>query len=158
MSHFNTIIENRWHQKLELDLISWCQLKSILPSIRALVYPEIFWELDHYFFLSFCMVLETHGKLCLTELDIFGKKVFAPKIGKMGLKYAKNSFFGFIEKCGHQSFLNLFYNENQYYLLCSCTNSIFGKNLVPEMWVKMLPANLIAGLLNQFYLQDKPMK
>ena len=67
-------------------------------------------------------------------------------------------FFGFIEKCGHQSFLNLFYNENQYYLLCSCTNSIFGKNLVPEMWVKMLPANLIAGLLNQFYLQDKPMK
>ena len=93
MSHFNAIIKNRWHQKLELDLISWCQLKSILPSIRALVYPEIFLELDHYFFLSFCMVLETHGKLCLTELDIFGKEVFAPKIGKMGLKYAKNSFF-----------------------------------------------------------------
>ena len=29
--------------------------------------------------------------------------------------------------------LNLFYSENAYYLRCSCTNPIFGKDLVPEI-------------------------
>ena len=38
----------------------------------------------------------------------------------------------------------LFYNENLYYLLCSCTNPIFGKNLVPEIYANILSANLIA--------------
>ena len=28
--------------------------------------------------------------------------------------------------------MNLFHNEYLYYLLCSCTNTIFGKSLVPE--------------------------
>ena len=34
-------------------------------------------------------------------------------------------------------FLNLVHNEILYYLLYSCSNPIFGKNLVPEIWVKM---------------------
>ena len=50
---------------------------------------------------------------------------------------------------------NLFYNENLYYLLCSCTNPIFGEILVPEIWSKMFSANQIAGFLNQLYLQNK---
>ena len=29
--------------------------------------------------------------------------------------------------------MNLFYNENLHYLLCSCTNPIFGKNFVPDV-------------------------
>ena len=36
--------------------------------------------------------------------------------------------------------------------------SIFGKDLTPEIWAKMLSANLIAGFLNQLYLQSKLMK
>ena len=34
-----------------------------------------------------------------------------------------------------------------YYLLYSCTNPILGKNLVPEIWTKMLSTNQIAGFL-----------
>ena len=37
----------------------------------------------------------------------------------------------------------------------SCTNPIFWKNQVPEIQVKMLVANQIAGFLNQLYLQNK---
>ena len=39
------------------------------------------------------MVLETHMKLCMAELDFFGGKKFTPKIGKMDQKWAKNRAF-----------------------------------------------------------------
>ena len=52
----------------------------------------------------------------------------------------------------------MFYNERSYYLLCFCRNPKFGKNLVPEMWAKMLSANQIAALLYQPYLQNKLIK
>ena len=49
----------------------------------------------------------------------------------------------------------MFYNENLYYLLCSCANSVFGKNLVPEIEAKMVSANQIPGFLNQCcYIDD----
>ena len=51
--------------------------------------------------------------------------------------------------------MNLFCNENLYYLLCSCTNPIFGKLFVPEIWDKMFSANQIAGFFNQPYFQNK---
>ena len=38
------------------------------------------------------MMLETHMKLCVTEPD-FPEKFFAPKIVKMGQKWAKNRIF-----------------------------------------------------------------
>ena len=38
------------------------------------------------------------------------------------------------------------------------TNLMFGEILVPEIWVKMLLANEIAGFLNQLYPQNKIMK
>ena len=44
------------------------------------------------------------------------------------------------------------------YLLCSCTNPIFGKLFVLEMWTKMFSANQIAGFFNQSYLQNKSKK
>ena len=50
------------------------------------------------------------------------------------------------------------FNENLYYLLCSCTNPIYGKIFVPEIWAKMFLANQIAGFFNQPYLQNKSMK
>ena len=54
--------------------------------------------------------------------------------------------------------LNFFHNENLYNLLCSCTNLIFGKIVIPEIWAKMFSANQIAGFFNQPYLQNKSMK
>ena len=43
----------------------------------------------------------------------------------------------------------MFYNEDLYYLLCSCTNPISGKILVPEIWTKIYSANQIPGFFNQ---------
>ena len=47
---------------------------------------------------------------------------------------------------------------NVCYLLCIRTNTIFGKNPIPEIWVKMLPANQIAEFLNELYLYSKLRK
>ena len=55
-------------------------------------------------------------------------------------------------------FLNLLSNESLYNLLYSCTNLIFGKNLVHEIWAKMFLANKIAKFLNQMYLCNKMIK
>ena len=52
--------------------------------------------------------------------------------------------FEFIGKYSHCFFLNLVQKESLYYLLYSCTNLILGKNLVPEIWAKMLSTNQIA--------------
>ena len=82
----------------------------------------------------------------------FFGKTFAPKIGEMSQKIG---FFEFKEKFGQKFSLNLSYNENLSCFLCSCTNSIFEKNLVPEMWAKMVSANQIPGFFNQPFLQSK---
>ena len=36
------------------------------------------------------------------------------------------------------------------YIQYSCTNPVFGKNLIPEKWSKMLLANQIAEFFNKF--------
>ena len=46
------------------------------------------------------------------------------------------------------------YKESSYYLLYSCTNPILGKNLVPEIWAKMVLVNQTTGFLNWLYLQN----
>ena len=43
-------------------------------------------------------------------------------------------------------------------MLCSCTNFIYGKIFVPEIWTKIFSANQIAGFFNQPHLQHKSMK
>ena len=89
------------------------------------------------------MVLEAHV-LCLTEPDFF-ENFFCPTNGENGPKIG---FLGFIGKCSHYFFLNLVYKESSCYLLYFWTNPLLGKNLVPEVWTKMLLANQIAGFLN----------
>ena len=90
-------------------------------------------------------------KLCRTAK--FSRKFFCPQKWGMGQKQV---FWSLLETFGHQFLLNLVYNENLYYLLCSCTNPILGK--IPEIWAKMFSANQIAGFFNQPYLQNKSMK
>ena len=70
-------------------------------------------------------------------------------MGKIGKKLG---FLDLLENLVINFFLNLVCNESLYYLLYSCANPIFGKNLVPEIWDKMLLANQITGFLNQLYL------
>ena len=68
-------------------------------------------------------MLEYHMKLSLTE-----PKFFSPKTGNTDQKFVKNSIFFNLLKNLTEILLNLFYDENVYYLLCSCTNSLFGKS------------------------------
>ena len=100
------------------------------------------------------MVLDARVLLCVTDPDFFLKK-FLSQNRENGPKIR---FFGFIGKFSNQCFLNLVYKESSYYLLYSYTNSILGKNLVPEMWGKILSANQIAGFLDGVYIQNKMMK
>ena len=47
----------------------------------------------------------------------------------------KHAFLEFIEKIGHEFLLSL------YYLVCSCTNFIFEKITVSQLWAKMFSDN-----------------
>ena len=89
------------------------------------------------------MIPGTHIKLLVADLDFLEK--IGPKIG----------FFEFMEEFGHSLLLNLFYNENLYYLLRSYTSPIFP---LGKIWVKVPSANKIGGFLNQLYLQSESMK
>ena len=82
--------------------------------------------------------------LCMTA-GFFLKNFFVPKMGKMDQNGSKIGFFGFSGKFSHYFFLNLVYKECLYYLLYSCSNSILGKNLISEIWAKMVSANQIVG-------------
>ena len=101
------------------------------------------------------MVLEIHMKLCVRESDFLEKKKFPQKLGK------------WTENGPNTGFLNLLKNfVINIYLICSvmkiyvvsCVptqNTIIGKTLVPEIWVKLVSARQIAGFLNQPYFQKK---
>ena len=72
------------------------------------------------------MVLEIHMRLCVTEPNFLEKKIFAQKNWENGPKMdQKLDFLNLL----NLSLLILFYDEIFYYLLCSCTNPIFGKSL-----------------------------
>ena len=131
-----------------------CETGSVHPSVPPSFHPS--------FCLSRCFLgIESLGfsklwhdarnpyEVVCGRAAFSRKKYFAPKIGKIGQKWAKNRVFEYIEKFCYKLLLNLFYIENVYYLLCSCTNSIFGKILVPAVWAKMFTANQIAGFFNQ---------
>ena len=75
-------------------------------------------------------------------------RYFCPKNEENGQKIG---FFEFIGKLSSQFFLNLVYNEGLYYLLYSCTNPIFRKNLVPEIYGQNA-LDQSTGFLNQLYL------
>ena len=91
---------------------------------------------------------------CAWQSWIFQKNFLTLNIGKMDQKWAKNVFWIYW-KILPLVLLNLFYNENFYYLLCSSTNPKFGKILVPEIWAKMFSPVQVAGFFNQPYLQNK---
>ena len=89
-------------------------------------------------------MLEIHTKLP-NRAGLFEEK-------KLPQNEPKQGFLNLLKNLVIIFFLNLVYNESLYYLLYSCTNSIFGKYLVPEICVEMLLASHIAGFLNRLYL------
>ena len=97
-------------------------------------------------------------KLCVTEPDFLEKNFLSQNLGKWTKNRPKTGFFEFIEKFALKFSLDLLYNENLYYLLCSCTDPLFGKIFVPGIWSKMFSANQIIGFFNQTYLQNKSVK
>ena len=90
------------------------------------------------------MVLGAHVVLCETEPD-FLKIFFCPK------NEPKIRFYEFTGKLSHCFFLNVVYAE-RLCLFYHCTNPIFDKNLVHEIWTKMLLAYQIAWFLNQIHI------
>ena len=87
------------------------------------------------------------------------KNFFAPKIGKMGQKWAKNRVFLNILK---NLVINLYWiwSIMKMYIICYAPAQIpyLGKILVPEMWAKMFSVNQIAGFFNHSYLWNKSME
>ena len=114
-------------------LLSFCP--SVLPSASFLRIGSLVFSGTQCGVGGPCVVVSGRAKF-------FEKNIFAQKVGQ---KWAKNRFLNLLENLVINFFLNLGYNESLYYLLYSCTNSIFGKNLFPEMWAKMLLANQITG-------------
>ena len=96
----------------------------------------------------FGMVLQTDMKLRVTESD-FLEKDFCLQNWENGLKMGQKQGFSNLLKNLVINFYYLFYNENLYYLLCSCTNPIFWKIFVFEIRDKMFSVNQIAGFYNQ---------
>ena len=95
------------------------------------------------------MVLETFMK------HDFLERLFCPK--NLGNE-PKVIFLNLKIKSGYRFLLNLFYNENLYYLLCSCAKPIFGKNLFLEIYAKIFSTNKFAGFLNQLFRQNRSLK
>ena len=74
-----------------------------------------------------------HGARHLYEVGhgrarFLGKKFFAPRIGKMNPKWAKNRVYLSLLENLVNLLLNFIYKETLYYFLCSCTNPIFWVN------------------------------
>ena len=123
------------------------KIGSVCPSVCPFTFlpfcpsicPGVFLELRHLFFLNFGIVQQSHVKLCVTEL-VFPVKFFFPKNWENGPKKGQKRFFQLIGKFGNWFLLNLICDKNLYYVLCSCTNRIFGKVFVPEIWAKMFSA------------------
>ena len=126
----------------KIVLIRVWKIGPVHPSI----YPSFWvfsWNWIISIFLNSGMMLGTYIKLCVTKPGFWNK-------GKMGTKY---SFLELLKNVVINFFWILFYNESLYYLQYSCTNPIFGKNQVPEIFARML-----SGFLNQQYNQNKFMK
>ena len=116
------------------------------PTFRPLILQAVFLELTQILHGVRGLYGDKHDRARFFEIIYF-----APKMGKMDQKIG---FFEFIKKFGHQFLQNSVYNESLY-LLYSSKNPIFGKSLDPEIWVKMLLDDQIAGFLNQARLQNK---
>ena len=65
------------------------QIGSGHPSLC----PDVFLQLDNYFFRNFDVVQETQITLCVKEPIFFKKTSFAPNTVKMGQIWAKNKIF-----------------------------------------------------------------
>ena len=68
-----------------------------------------------------------YGILCDKAWFSWKKKNLLQKLSKWTKNVPKTGFFEFIEKFGQSFLLSLFCNEDLFYLLCSCTNPLFGK-------------------------------
>ena len=89
-------------------------------SFRPAICPGVFLLMDHYIFMNFSMVLEAIMTLRVTESDFLEKNLLPQKLVKWVKNRPKIQFSEFKEIFGQYFLLNFFYNENLYYLLCSC--------------------------------------
>ena len=127
-----------------------------IGSVRPSVLPSVLLSRHFRGILSLVFYEIRDGARIPCEIvhgsQIFQENFFPKKFRKWTQNGLKTGFFQFIWNFGHQFLLNLIYD------MCSCTNPIFGKIFVTEIWVKMFSANQIARFFNYLYLQSKSLK
>ena len=104
-------------------------IESLRPSICPPVLPSFslsgrFLGIVSLIFSKFWYGARTPCEVVCDRARFSRKIFFAPKIDKMG---QKQGFFNLLECLVINFLLNLTYNENLYYLLCSCTNTMLQK-------------------------------
>ena len=89
-------------------------------------------------------------------LGIHNAYKLAPNLGIKWPKWPKMTqkwgFRSFDENLVHWCALFIVYNESPYGLLSFSKKCMSGKNLVLELWPKMLSANQIAGIFDHLYI------
>ena len=110
-----------WHSFYWTPCDSWkgpSILSSVLLSKRFLAIVLVFSEYWH-------SARNPYEVVC-DWAEFSQKKFFCPKIWENGPKMGqKQGFLNLSKDLVFNFLLNLFYNENLYYLLCSSTNPIF---------------------------------
>ena len=106
------------------------EIGSVHPSYLASVWVFSWtWIIRSLWILSWCQ----KPSWIYTWQPDFLDKHLPPKLRKWTKNRSKKGFLNLKKNLVINFSLNLFYNENFYYLLCSCTNPIFGKDLIPEI-------------------------
>ena len=143
---FNNFIRYCWQWKLRVSCLTYIKQP---PSVHPPICP------DHS-----CLVFSKfwHGARSPYEV-VRGRAEFSRKIFPQ--KWENGPKIGFSEFLKNLV-INFYwiYSIMKMYIICcySCTNHIFRKIFVPQIWAKMFSANQIVGFFNQPYLQNKSMK
>ena len=140
----------------KLTLFSDTQRSYKIGSVRLSARPSVrvFLGIISLTFSKFWHSARKPYEVVRDRAGFFGKFFLLPQeLGKWTKNGPKTRFFEFVEKV-----LYLFYDENLYYLLRPCTNSIFGKNFIPKIWAKMFSGNQTAGFFNEPYFHKKQLQ
>ena len=128
----------------------------VRPCVRACVRPGISWELEHRFFLIFCMELGDHNWRKVTNLDFLRKIWFSQNLGKCGEKCDFWWFFAFYEKSNHGlGIQTMFKQKILWYSTFWCKPHVQEKSGSHKIWENVAKVPKLVGILKQLYLRNR---
>ena len=123
------------------------EFRSVRPCVRR-------WSLVHWFFLIFCVMLGNDKLRKAAQLD-FRRKISFLRIWANRAQYGpKIRFWGYSQKSNHWMSCFLCLNDRYHNYALFCENRMFGKNLVLDLWPKMVLTNQIARFFKFEYLKN----